>query len=109
MKLYKYGMKLRGFSIGCQPKQGFVERQDDNTGEYYDIIVYDRKLTDEEITKFELVDLNEQEDEMGNEVEFVEIEIDGEDEKTAKAMVAGEEIENITGEENEKNEDEEKV
>lgn len=58
MKLFKYGMKLRGFSIGCQPKQGFVERQDDETGKFHDIIVYDRKLTDDEIAKFELEDLN---------------------------------------------------
>lgn len=51
---YKYGMAHRGFSIGCQPKRGFVERVDDPSGKYYDIIVYDRPLTDEEVTNYEL-------------------------------------------------------
>lgn len=39
---YLYGMRLRGFSLGCQPKG--AERRDDPSGRYYDIIVYDRKL-----------------------------------------------------------------
>jgi hypothetical protein len=30
MKLYKYGMRLRGFSIGCQPMKNFYERRDDD-------------------------------------------------------------------------------
>ena len=51
---YLYGMKLRGFSIGCQPKQGLIERQDDTSGNYHDILVYDRKLTDEELKRYEL-------------------------------------------------------
>lgn len=51
---YTYGMRLRGFSIGCQPSQGFIERLDDNTGKYHDLIVYDRKLTEDELKKFEL-------------------------------------------------------
>ena len=53
-KLYKYGMKYRGFSIGCQPMNGFYERLDDKTGKYYDIIVYNRKLNDSEIRDYEL-------------------------------------------------------
>ena len=43
MKLYKYGMRLRGFSIGCQPMKGFWERQDDNGNydrRYHDILLY---------------------------------------------------------------------
>lgn len=52
--MYKYGMRLRGFSIGCQPMKGFVERQDDRTGWYHDILIYDRKLTDEELAAYEL-------------------------------------------------------
>lgn len=52
--LYKYGMRLRGFSIGCQPMVGFVERQDDTTGKYHDILVYDRKLIDDELKAYEL-------------------------------------------------------
>lgn len=57
-----YGMRLRGFSIGCQPKEGFVDRQDDPTGKYYDILIYDRKLTDNELAEYEL-------DYLGTEVE----------------------------------------
>lgn len=53
-ELYKYGMRLRGFSIGCQPKKGFVERMDDPRGRYYDIIVYDRMLTGDEVSDYEL-------------------------------------------------------
>lgn len=32
-KLYKYGMRLRGFSIGCQPRNVY-KRVDDKTGKY---------------------------------------------------------------------------
>ena len=53
-ELHKYGMRLRGFSIGCQPKKGFVERIDDPRGRYYDIIVYDRILTGDEVMDYEL-------------------------------------------------------
>lgn len=41
---YKYGMRLRGYSPGCQPKENLVERQDDPTGKYYDILVYSKWL-----------------------------------------------------------------
>lgn len=56
-KYYKYGMRLRGYSPGCQPK-GVVFREDDPSGKYYDIVVYDRKLTEKEITDYELDELN---------------------------------------------------
>lgn len=59
MSEYKYGMRLRGFSPGCQPKEGFVEREDDPSGRYYDILVYNRKLTDDELLDYELDELNE--------------------------------------------------
>ena len=49
-----YGMRLRGFSIGCQPKEGFVERVDDPDGKYWDVIVYDRPLSDQEIDAYDL-------------------------------------------------------
>ncbi len=39
MKKYVYGMRLRGFSIGCQPKDGFIERRDSPSDSFYDIIV----------------------------------------------------------------------
>lgn len=51
--LYLYGMRLRGFSIGCQPA-GVVERRDDLTGKYWDILVYARKLTDDEMRHYSL-------------------------------------------------------
>lgn len=53
-----YGMRLRGFSPGCQPTKGFVERLDDNTGKYHDILVYDRKLTAKEQVDYELDELD---------------------------------------------------
>lgn len=52
--LYKYGMRLRGFSLGCQPMNGFVERQDDTTRKYHDILLYNRQLTEEELKNYEL-------------------------------------------------------
>lgn len=53
-KYYMYGMRLRGFSIGCQPNDGFIDRIDDRTGRYHDIIIYNRKLSDEETEQYEL-------------------------------------------------------
>lgn len=53
-ELHKYGMRLRGFSIGCQPMDGFYEKIDDPKGRYYDILVYDRMLTGQEVTDYEL-------------------------------------------------------
>lgn len=51
---YYYGMRLRGFSIGCQPMNGLVRRVDDNTGKYYDILIYNRRLTEKEESAYEL-------------------------------------------------------
>ena len=51
---FVYGMRLRGFSPGCQPKEGLIERQDDPKGKYHDLLVYDRKLTDKELADYEL-------------------------------------------------------
>jgi hypothetical protein len=52
--LYFYGMRHRGFSIGCQPMDGLVRREDDPYLRYYDIIVYDRRLTEKECDDYEL-------------------------------------------------------
>ena len=52
--MFLYGMRLRGFSPGCLPMQGFVERQDDVTEKYHDILVYNRELTDKELNDYEL-------------------------------------------------------
>lgn len=52
--MYRYGMRLRGFSIGCQPMDGFVERRDDRSGKYHDVLVYSRKLSEKEVKEYEL-------------------------------------------------------
>ena len=51
---YRYGMRLRGFSPGCQPMNGLDHEEDDTTGRYYNILVYNRKLTEEEVRDYEL-------------------------------------------------------
>lgn len=51
---YKYGMRLRGFGPGCQPKEGLLYMVDDITGKYWDIIVYSRKLSEREVAEYEL-------------------------------------------------------
>lgn len=57
MKKYIYGMRLRGFSPGCQPLNGLVKIQDDPIGRYYNILTYNRPLTADEIENYELVRL----------------------------------------------------
>lgn len=56
---FMYGMRLRGFSPGCQPMEGLVDRWDDPTGRYHDLILYDRKLSDREQKSYELDFLRE--------------------------------------------------
>ena len=51
---YLYGMKERGFSLGCQPKDGLLGLSDKSSDKYYDIIEYSRKLTEKEIKEYEL-------------------------------------------------------
>lgn len=51
---YYYGMRLRGFSPMCQPMDGLIERLDDKSGMYHDILVYDRLLSDKEMSDYEL-------------------------------------------------------
>ena len=50
---YYYGMRLRGYSPGAQPKN-VVYRQDDPTGRYHDIIAYTQPLTDDECLLYDL-------------------------------------------------------
>lgn len=57
MPEYRYGMRLRGYSPGAQPK-GVLRREDDPTGVYYDVLVYERPLTHDEITAYELDAIN---------------------------------------------------
>ncbi len=50
-----YGMIKRICPIECLPIQGLIERIDDETGEYFDIMVYDHLLPAEEATRNELL------------------------------------------------------
>ena len=45
---YWYGMRLRPVDIGAQPKE-FLEYKNDPTKKYWNLVCYERKLTDEEI------------------------------------------------------------
>lgn len=51
---YYYGMKHRGFSPGCQPRNGLLRRKYPNRSEWHDVLVYNRKLTKEEVKDYEL-------------------------------------------------------
>lgn len=58
---YYYGMRLRGFSPGCQPKDGIVGFQDDFTGRYHCILTYNRRLSKKELDDYELDYIEERE------------------------------------------------
>ena len=51
--MYKYGLKTRGFGIGCQPK-GFVKAEDTNDSKYYSYVWYNEKLEEGLVQKFEM-------------------------------------------------------
>ena len=61
MRLYRYGMKKCQYGYGNQPTTGFyiVDQNSDFFGKYHDIIVYQRKLTDDEVRVFDLDFLGE--------------------------------------------------
>ncbi len=52
--IYYYGMRLRPYSIGCQPKEGLVRIDNDPAKKYWNILGYNRKLTEKEINDYEL-------------------------------------------------------
>lgn len=54
---YKYGMRLRGFSPMCQPKEGLLRREDSPSRRWHDVIVYNRKLTEKEVIEYELEEI----------------------------------------------------
>ena len=54
-EIYEYTYRLRGMSIGCQPK-GFLKWYNAK-GYDFEIITYDHKLTEEEILEYELIEL----------------------------------------------------
>ena len=52
---YLYGMRLRGVAPGAQPK-GIVEFYPPSVQykQYWNVIVYDRQLTDKEVQNYDL-------------------------------------------------------
>lgn len=57
MEMFIYGMRFRGFSPGCQPMDGLIDRLDptEEMGRrYYDLVAYSRRLTDKEVSDYEL-------------------------------------------------------
>ena len=60
MSKYYYGMRLRGYSICCQPRDGLDHREDDMKGlrpngrRYHDILVYNRQLSEKEMFAYGL-------------------------------------------------------
>lgn len=63
--MYVYGMRLRGFSPGCQPMDGLDAVMEGNK-KYYNILIYNRELTDEEIRDYELDRIPEEGDANAN-------------------------------------------
>lgn len=53
MTKYIYGMRVRGRGFGCQPND-FIDVRSDEKEKYYDILSYERELTNEEILKYSL-------------------------------------------------------
>ena len=57
--VYKYGMRLRPYGPGCQPKEGFLWRENPEYGtHYHDIVVYKEPLSNEDIEHYSLDALN---------------------------------------------------
>ena len=53
-KVHKYGMRLRGFSPGAQPAEGFLDAEVDPLDDYWNVLVYSRKLSQEEMEHYDL-------------------------------------------------------
>lgn len=51
---YAYGMRLRGFSPGTQPMGTFLDRMEDTTGKYHDILIYSVPLKEEIAKQYDL-------------------------------------------------------
>lgn len=56
VKLWKYGMRYRGFSPGAQPL-GVWGVEDDPMGVYWNILYYSHPLTCSEVIDYELTEL----------------------------------------------------
>lgn len=54
-RLYLYGMRLRGVSLGAQPMEGLWRHEEQSAlAKYYDILYYNRRLTPEEVETYDL-------------------------------------------------------
>lgn len=60
--MHKYGMRLRGFSIGCQPMRNLDHAEDDPAGKYWNILYYRERLTERDERDYELDYLGEEGD-----------------------------------------------
>ena len=47
-------MRLRGFAPFCQPMKGLIDHMEDHAGNYWDILIYSRKLSEKELKEYEL-------------------------------------------------------
>lgn len=54
---FEYTFRNRGFSPGCQPIDGLIKHET-RKGFHYEVLTYNRKLSEEEISNFELLDMN---------------------------------------------------
>lgn len=57
IQVYKYGMRLRPYGIGCQPKDGFVCVAEGGTADgrrYHNFLYYISKLDRETAANYEL-------------------------------------------------------
>lgn len=61
--MFMYGMRLRPFSIGCQPMYGLIRVEEDKTGKYWNILIYANPLNDHEQDDYELDYLGERTEE----------------------------------------------
>ena len=55
--MYYYGMRLRPFGIGCQPKDCVYRVEGVVAEGYWDIIAYERKLSEDEMYQYDLDDV----------------------------------------------------
>ena len=58
-KKFKYGMRLRGFSLGCQPMKHLHDVRESDGNPYYSYLFYTEKLTEDEVRNYELDYLGE--------------------------------------------------
>lgn len=73
MTKYIYGMRVRGRGFGCQPND-FIDVRSDEKEKYYDILSYERELTNEEILKYSLDFIEKVETKKVEDKEYEEVE-----------------------------------